>query len=286
MPPRTRTLHPNTQALLDRLRGSLAASEVPTPVVTTVVTPAVTPEPFQLTPFVPKPYKPKYSPKPVQSTQGVFAFAAPPPPALKAPASAKVTAPPRKATAVAAAPDLSDIIVLDTETTGIGTYARLVEVAAVHVKNGVEVRRFQSLVNPEMHIPAMVVRVHGITDAMVANSPTAGPVLAALAKFVAGHTLVAHNAGFDFGILSREFARVKQPTPGCGMYCSVRLARVVFPEAPRHGLGALTSFLKLSHQPAHRAVADVLTTIEMLNVAAARKKSHQAVRLVGRRYEL
>lgn len=273
MPPRTRTLHPNTQALLDRLRGSLAASEVPSP----VATPVAAPEPFQLTPYVPKVYKPKYS---SQSTQGTFAFAAPTPPAPKA------ATPAPKAPASANAPDLSDIIVLDTETTGIGTYARLVEVAAVHVRNGVEVRRFQSLVNPEMHIPAMVVRVHGITDAMVANSPTAGPVLAAFAKFVAGHTLVAHNAGFDFGILSREFARVKQPPPGCGMYCSVRLARVIFPEAPRHGLGALTSFLKLSHQPAHRAVADVLTTIELLNVAAARKKSHQAVRLVGRRYEL
>jgi len=278
VPPRTRTLHPNTQALLDRLRGSLAASEAPTPVATP--TPVAAPEPFQLTPYVPKVYKPKYSSKPSQSTQGAFAFAAPTPPAPKAPA------PSPKAPASANAPDLSDIIVLDTETTGIGAYARLVEVAAVHVRNGVEVRRFQSLVNPEMHIPAMVVRVHGITDAMVANSPTAGPVLAAFAKFVAGHTLVAHNAGFDFGILSREFARVKQPTPGCGMYCSVRLARVIFPEAPRHGLGALTSFLKLSHQPAHRAVADVLTTIELLNVAAARKKSHQAVRLVGRRYEL
>lgn len=283
MPPR---LHPNTLALL--ARRFAAQGVVPGSVpgqAPAVTTPAVSPPTTVLPPTVMH--------GTTTAPQGSFGFASAPPLVIKKPPAGKaptvtptVTATVTQPKAVAGAPDLSDVIVLDTETTGIGAHARLVEVAAVHVRDGVEVRRFQSLVNPEMHIPAMVVRVHGITDAMVANSPTAGPVLAAFAKFVAGHTLVAHNAGFDFGVLSREFARVKLPTPGCGMYCSVRLARVIFPEAPRHGLGALTSFLKLSHQPAHRAVADCLTTIELLNAAAARKKSHKAVRLVGRRYEL
>ena len=251
MPPRV--LHPNTRALIARLRGSLPEPEAPPP------PPAVAaPAPFKLTPYQPKPYK-SAAPK-APSPQAAFAFAA--------------------------APDASDVIVLDTETTGIGAFARIVEVAALHVKNGVVVRQFQSLVDPEMHIPSMVVRVHGITDAMVAGAPTAAPVLASFAKFVAGHTLVAHNASFDFGVLSREYARVKLPTPGCGMYCSVKLARVVFPEAPNHKLGTLATFLKLTHPPAHRALADCFTTMELLNAMAARKKSHQAVRLVGRRYAL
>lgn len=281
MPPR---LHPATRALLARKFAAqgVAPGSVPG------AAPSPPPAPASTTPSPPKPAM-------VQGTtaapQGSFGFLADPPTVFKKPSPSKAPLPPApvvtpKAPVIATAPDLTDVIVLDTETTGIGAHARLVEVAAVHVRNGVEVRRFQSLVNPEMHIPAMVVRVHGITDAMVAHSPTAATVLAAFAKFVAGHTLVAHNAGFDFGVLSREFARVKVAPPGCGMYCSVRLSRVIFPEAPRHGLGALTSFLKLSHQPAHRAVADCLTTIELLNAAAARKKSHQAVRLVGRRYEL
>jgi DNA polymerase-3 subunit epsilon len=276
----TRALHPNTRALIARLRGSLP-DPAPAPAA-----PAATPAPaapppaapFQLTPWQPKPaYKVKYPKGP--QLQGAFAFAAPPPPVAKGKGK---SAPP----AAVLAPDLSDVIVLDTETTGIGSSARIVEVAALHVKNGAVVRQFQSLVNPEMHIPSMVVKVHGITDAMVVGAPTAAPVLTGFAKFVAGHTLVAHNASFDFGILRGEYGRVKVAPPGCAMYCSVKLARVVFPEAPNHKLGTLATFLKLPHPPTHRALADCFTTMALLNAAAARKKSHQAVRLVGRSYDL
>lgn len=249
-PPRTRTLHPSTRALLARVRAARPSAPAPVP--------APAPAPFELTPWQPRPYKTPYA---------------------KAPTA-------QAASALAAPPDLSDVIVLDTETTGIGASARVVEVAALHLRDGVVVRQFQSLVNPEMRIPSMVVRVHGITDAMVAHCPTAAPVLAGFAKFVAGHTLVAHNASFDFGILSREYGRVKLATPGCGMYCSVKLARVVFPEAPNHKLGTLATFLKLAHPPTHRALADCFTTMALLNAMAARKKSHRAVRLVGRRYDL
>jgi len=273
----TRTLHPNTRALIARVRASLTASESPAPSPSPAPAPAAAPEPFTLTPYQPKVHKKAaYAKGP--SPQTAFAFAA------KAPSHPKAStkAPPP----VVVAPDLTEFIVLDTETTGIAVGSRLVEVAALHVKDGVVVRQFQSLVNPEMHIPSIVQGVHGISDAMVAGAPKATPVLADFAKFAAGHTLIAHNASFDFRILQGEYGRVKVATPGCGMYCSLKLARLVFPEAMNHKLGTLATWLKLPHPPTHRALADCFTTMELLNAMAARKKSHQAVRLVGRRYEL
>ena len=255
----TRTLNPATRALLARVRASMPAAEAPPP----------EPAPFRLTPYEPQPYK--------------VAYAKAPAPKVTAP---KVTAAPRAPKPEPVAPDLTEFIVLDTETTGIAIGSRLVEVAALHVRHGVVVREFQSLVNPEMRIPMVVQRVHGISDAMVAGAPKAAPVLARFAAFVAGHTLIAHNASFDFRILQGEYSRVQVARPGCGLYCSLSLARVAFPEAPNHRLGTLATLLKLSHPPAHRALADCFTTMEMLNAVAARKRSHQAVRLTGRRYEL
>lgn len=269
----TRTLHPNTRALIARVRASLTASESPAP----SPPPAAAPEPFKLTPFQPKTQKKSAHGK-GPPAQTAFAFAAVAPSHPKAPLKA-----PPPALVV---PDLSEFIVLDTETTGIAVGSRIVEVAALHVKNGVVVRQFQSLVNPEMHIPSIVQGVHGISDAMVASAPKATPVLVDFAKFAAGHTLIAHNASFDYRILKGEYGRVKVATPGCRMYCSLKLARLVFPEAMNHKLGTLATWLKLPHPPTHRALADCFTTMELLNAMAARKKSHQAVRLVGRRYEL
>jgi len=273
----TRSLHPNTRALIARVRASLSAQEPPAP--SPAPAPVVDPAPFQLTPYAPKAHKKAaYAKGPPAQT--AFAFAAPAPTKAKAPVAAKVAA------VAAAMPDLSEFIVLDTETTGIAVGSRIVEVAALHVKDGVVVRKFQSLVNPEMHIPSIVQGVHGITDAMVAGAPKATPVLADFAKFAAGHTLIAHNASFDFRILRGEYGRVKVAPPGCGMYCSLKLARVVFPEAPNHKLGTLATFLKLPHPPTHRALADCFTTMELLNAMAARRKSHAAVQLIGRRYDL
>lgn len=268
----TRTLHPNTRALLARLRGSLPEPEGIPPATVVPPSTVVDPAPFKLTLYEPKATKGSKTASPKTASPKA------PPPLVASAVTAAVTA--------AIPPDLSEFIVLDTETTGIAVGSRLVEVAALHVKNGVVVRQFQSLVNPEMHIPSIVQGVHGISDAMVASAPRAAPVLVSFAKFVAGHTLIAHNASFDFRILCGEYGRVKVATPGCGMYCSLKLARVVFPEAPNHRLGTLASFLKLPHPPTHRALADCFTTMEMLNAMAARKKSHGAVRLIGRPYEL
>lgn len=163
-----------------------------------------------------------------------------------------------------------EVIVLDTETTGITRSARLVEIGAVHARDGVVIGTFQTLVHPEMKIPSDVIRVHGITDAMVANAPTAREALLALMQWSANVPWLAHNASFDRRILAQEFDRTQLPSPKRTMHCTLRLARKAFPEMPDHRLGTLSSRLKLPHTPSHRAVADCHTTLELFH-ACVRK---------------
>ncbi len=165
---------------------------------------------------------------------------------------------------------LDEVIVVDTETTGTGSTARVVEIAAVHAIRGVPVREFQSLVHPGMKIPPDVIRIHGITDAMVRNAPRADAVLPAFMQFVGALPLVAHNAGFDRGILSNELQRARILSPGIPVYCTVRLARKAIPEAPNHRLGTLAEFLALKTHPTHRALADCHAALGVLRVCTER----------------
>jgi DNA polymerase-3 subunit epsilon len=88
------------------------------------------------------------------------------------------------------------LIAVDTETTGMNPAdgARLVEVARVPIVDGVLAQGWSSLINPGVRIPPDATRVHGITDAMVAQEPRAAEVGGALRVALADLPLVFHNA--------------------------------------------------------------------------------------------
>ena len=80
---------------------------------------------------------------------------------------------------------------------------------------------------------------------------------------------MAHNVPFDRGILGSEMLRAGLPSPASAMYCTLRLARRVFPDAPDHKLGTLAGYLKLDREPSHRALADALTTLALFRACLA-----------------
>lgn len=175
---------------------------------------------------------------------------------------------------------LREYVLIDTETTGFGASAQLVEIAALHVRNGDSVRRFETLARPSVAIPWQASRVHGITDAMVRNAPREAAVVRSLLDFVGALPLVAHNASFDVTVLRGAFARAGIPTPGCVVWCSMKLSRRVVTDAPSYGLDALARHLELPQRPTHRAMADVLTTHALVGAVLARASAAN-VRAIG-----
>lgn len=170
---------------------------------------------------------------------------------------------------------LREYVLIDTETTGFGASAQLVEVAAIHVRDGLRERSFQTLVRPSVPIPWQATRVHGITDAMVRTAPREREVVLALREFFGALPLVAHNASFDMTVLRGAFARAGVAAPGCLVWCSMKLSRRFVSDAPGHSLGALARHLALSAVPAHRAMADALTTHALLDVILVRATARQ-----------
>lgn len=166
--------------------------------------------------------------------------------------------------------DLDEVVVVDTETTGLSSTARLVEIGALHLRGGAVVGRFQTLVDPEEPIPRSVIRVHGITDAMVRGAPTARDAIRDWLRFVGSRPVVAHNASFDLRIFAQELTRVGLPKPGVAFWCTKRFAKAAFPAAPGYGLAALQQWLGLPSPPAHRALADCLTAAALLGACRAR----------------
>ena len=95
-------------------------------------------------------------------------------------------------------------VAIDLETTGLDPRRdAIVEVAAVPFLDGRAGPVYTTHVNPGRPIPPESVRVHGITDSMVAGSPMIGDVLPRLDAVCGGHVLVGYGVGFDLAVLGR-----------------------------------------------------------------------------------
>jgi DNA polymerase-3 subunit epsilon len=173
--------------------------------------------------------------------------------------------------------------VVDVETTGSragaarGAPDRITEVAVVIVQGSRCEIVFDSLVNPERPIPAMVTAVTRITDAMVRGAPTFEELADQLVEALAGRIFVAHNLRFDWRFLMVELKRARALGLEGQRLCSVRLARQLVPGLGSYGLDAMAHYFDLENPARHRAAGDAWTTgrvwqrlLELARTAGAR----------------
>lgn len=86
-------------------------------------------------------------------------------------------------------------VVLDTETTGLGAHAEIIEIAALDASGEV---LLESRVWPRGgRVPAASTRVHGFTIADLKGAPTWPELLLELERSLAGRRILAWNAPFD-----------------------------------------------------------------------------------------
>ena len=153
------------------------------------------------------------------------------------------------------------LVALDTETTGMSPAdgAALVEVASVVLEDGRVGTAWSSLVRPGRPIPKDATRVHGITDAMVADAPEPGAVAGPLRASCGALPLVFHNALFDLPFLQDLMIRGGRAPLLNVVVDTLGLARELFGSGG-NSLSALAARLGLPPATAHRACDDARTT--------------------------
>lgn len=98
-------------------------------------------------------------------------------------------------------------IVLDTETTGLSPRAghRIVEIGCVELHNTVPTgRTYHQYINPERDMPDEAFRIHGLSEAFLAEKPVFTDIVGDFMDFIGDATLVIHNAEFDMKFLNAE----------------------------------------------------------------------------------
>ena len=156
------------------------------------------------------------------------------------------------------------LAVVDVETTGTWPkHDRIVQIAFATVQPNLSIAEDDTLINPEMPIPAEATSIHGINDEAVVGAPTFRSKASSLSQALAGHDFIGYNFGFDRDMLQSEFNRSNVPFSFTG-------ARVIDPLIlwqrlePRSLRDAATRFIGSQPGYSHRADADIDTTVRVL----------------------
>lgn len=154
-------------------------------------------------------------------------------------------------------------VVFDLETTGIGPKSNeIIEIGAIRVENGVMKETFSEFVNPGRPIPYPIQKLTGINDAMVADAEKIDVLLPKFLEFCGDSVLVAHNAAFDVGFISRKAKDLGLeilPT----VVDTVAVARALLPDMKSHKLNLVAKRFGVSLENHHRAVDDATATAEI-----------------------
>lgn len=151
-------------------------------------------------------------------------------------------------------------VVFDIETTGFGPVNdKIIEIGAVKVVDGVMTDTFSEFINPEIPIPYRIEQLTGINDSMVMDAPTIDVVLPRFLEFCRGSALVAHNAEFDVGFISKK-AELMGIDIDFTVLDTVFLARALLPELSAFKLDTVAKACNVVLANHHRAVDDAAAT--------------------------
>ncbi|KZZ82817.1 PolC-type DNA polymerase III [Bacillus sp. SJS] len=165
-------------------------------------------------------------------------------------------------------------VVFDVETTGLSAvYDTVIELAAVKIKGGEIIDRFERFANPHHPLSATTIELTGITDDMVKNAPEVKEVMQEFKEWAGNDILVAHNASFDMGFLNVAYTRLlgedKAANP---VIDTLELGRFLYPDLKSHRLNTLCKKFDIELTQHHRAIYDAEATgylmLKMLKDAA------------------
>lgn len=166
-------------------------------------------------------------------------------------------------------------LIVDTETTGLGDDAEIVEISVINCLGTVIM---DSLIKPSKPIPEDVIKIHGITNDMVESAPAWGEVAEYVSQLFMKNRVTAYNLSFDARLIEQTCIiaqtpamHLLNPVPDCTMLAYADF----YGEPGKHGGCKWQSLTNAAKQQgieiggkSHRSLTDCFTTLALINKMA------------------
>lgn len=157
----------------------------------------------------------------------------------------------------------SHFIVLDIETTGFDPKSDdAIEVSAVKLDTTLsEIDRIDFLLKNTKPLSPLVSALTGITQDMLDQQPTLDDISDDISEFVKDLPIVGHNINFDVDFLVAKGVNISGDRLD-----TLELAQTILPAQSGYGLEQLAHRWRFANQPSHRAMNDVLATVDLFKM--------------------
>lgn len=183
--------------------------------------------------------------------------------------------------------ETQDIVIFDTETTGLDTFRDdIIQIAAMRIRGEKVLGTFMVHIETEREIPVMLGDIVNpiIEERKTAEILSHEDALMRFSEFANDAVLLAHNADFDINILRSNINRycnsVLESAPSLGRaggetpyFDSLRLIRLLEPDLRVHKLKHLLDTLHLEGQNSHLADDDVFATKSLVDYCYMKAKA-------------
>jgi len=165
--------------------------------------------------------------------------------------------------------------IIDIETTG-GSAKRekIIEIAIVIYDGKKIIDSYQSLINPQRSIPPFITSITGISNDMIKDAPKFYEIAKKIVDITDDCIFVAHNSRFDYGFIRHEFQELGY-TYSRKQLDTVKLFRRFFPGLRSYALGNLIQHFGIETDARHRAMADVMATLEIFKKVLSKPDSEE-----------
>jgi DNA polymerase-3 subunit epsilon len=142
-------------------------------------------------------------------------------------------------------------------------------VGLVKYQDGKAIDTFYSLIRPPiLYIRPDFTDIHGLTVEDIKDAPGFMDIWdSSIKPFIGDLPLAAHNAPFDMGVLRAVLEWYEFSVPRLRYFCTLALARNVWPELESHALTALAEHFGIVYN-AHNALDDAMTCGKLVLMAA------------------
>lgn len=149
-----------------------------------------------------------------------------------------------------------NFIAMDFETANYQRHSAC-SLAMVMVQNSKIVGEYYRLIKPETSFHWKNIQIHGIQPADVEDAPSFPQVWQEINQYFYPNSLiVAHNAGFDAGVLAGCLDYYDLTSPQYLSLCTVKTSKKLFPEMPNHRLNTVCERLGIPLENHHDALED------------------------------
>lgn len=147
-------------------------------------------------------------------------------------------------------------VAIDIETTGLNPKTdRIIEIAAIKIKDDEIVDSFQSLINPRKTLSDFIKKLTGIQEEDLQNAPDLQYVLLDFIEFCDGYCLLGHNIMFDYSFIKRNAVNLGFEFEKEGID-TLEIARKILPNLEKKSLSYLCEYFNIENKNHHRALDD------------------------------